>query len=478
MNDLFYKPADAWAADFIPFYWNGEYRLFYLLDWRDHERHGEGTPWYQISTRDFVHFTEHGQMLPRGTQEQQDLYVFTGSVIEANGQFHIFYTGHNPHFRKAGRPEQAVMHAVSDDLLHWRKVPEDSFCAPTARFEPHDWRDPFVFWNEEAGEWWMLLAARLQTGPSRRRGCTALCASQDLKTWEMREPFWSPGLYFTHECPDLFQMGGWWYLVFSEFSDRCVTRWRKSRSLQGPWTAPENDTFDGRAFYAAKTASDGWRRFVFGWNPTREGEKDYRPWQWGGNLVVHEIVQEANGDLSVRAPASVEAAFCRETPCRFQPRIGPCEIEGNHIQLIAPGSFACASAGPLPERCRIETTVTFAPNTRGGGLMLRADDDLEAAYYVRLEPGRNRLVFDSWPRPGDLPFMVELERPLALAPRKPVELKVFVEGTVCEVYADDRIALSARMYNLPQGDWGVFVSEGAADFRPVTLYVTQEERQE
>src|ERR1051326_4692312 len=106
MTNFFYKPENAWAADFIPFYKDGRFRLFYLLDWRDPANHGEGTPWYQISATDFCHFTEHGEMLPRGTREEQDLYVFTGSVIEAEGRFHIFYTGHNPHFRAQGRPEQ------------------------------------------------------------------------------------------------------------------------------------------------------------------------------------------------------------------------------------------------------------------------------------------------------------------------------------------------------------------------------------
>jgi beta-fructofuranosidase len=182
VTNFFYKPMGAWAADFIPFYKDGRYRLFYLHDWRNAKDYGEGTPWYQISTSDFAHFTEHGMMLRRGSQDEQDLYVFTGSVIEARGQYHIFYTGHNGYFRKQNKPEQGVMHAVSDDLLTWRKVPADTFFAPQDHYEMHDWRDPFVFWNEEAGEYWMLLAARLKTGPSRRRGCTALCASKDLKT--------------------------------------------------------------------------------------------------------------------------------------------------------------------------------------------------------------------------------------------------------------------------------------------------------
>ena len=469
MREFFYRPEGAWAADFIPFYRQGRFRLFYLHDWRDPERRGEGTPWWQVSTTDFQHFVEHGEMLARGGKDEQDLYVFTGSIIEAGGLYHIYYVGHNRYYPDQGKAREAVMHAVSRDLLHWQKVPEDTFYAPTDMYEPHDWRDPFVFWNEEAGEYWTLLAARLKTGPSRRRGCTALCASKDLKTWEVREPFWAPGLYFTHECPDLFRMGDWWYLVYSEFSQGCLTRYRMSRSLAGPWLAPENDSFDGRAYYAAKTASDGRRRYLFGWNPTREGETDDGRWQWGGNLVVHEVFQQLDGTLAVRTPQSVERAFATPLPLQLRPGLGDCRIDGNAVEVVAPGAFACAMAGTLPERCRLAGTVEFNEGTRGCGLMLRVSEDLEQAYYIRLEPGRNRLVFDSWPRRGDLPFLAELERPLALTPGRPVEIQVLIEGTVCEVYAGGTVAMSTRLYNLKAGNWGLFVSEGSARFTDVAV---------
>jgi beta-fructofuranosidase len=101
--------------------------------------------------------------------------------------------------------------------------------------------------------------------------------------------------------------------------------------------------------------------------------------------------------------------------------------------------------------------------------MLRASDDLEEAYYVRLEPGRQRLVLDSWPRPGDVPFMVELERPIRLTPKNSVELKIFLDGSVCEVYADSKVAMSARLYNRYTGDWGLFVNEGSVRFRNIKL---------
>ncbi len=334
-------------------------------------------------------------MLARGTAEDQDLYVFTGSVVEGEGQYHIFYTGHNPHLAQRGVPMEAIMHAVSDDLMTWRKVPGEKLFAPPAIYEPDDWRDPFVFWNEEAHEYWMLVAARLKSGPSHRRGCTALCASKDLKHWEVREPFWAPGLYSVHECPDLFRMGDWWYLVFSEGSELTATHYRMSRSLQGPWLAPANNTFDCRSFYAAKTASDGRQRYLFGWDATRENQKDKQRWRWGGNLVVHELVQEADGSLGVKAPESVDRAFATTTAMKFRPGVGHTEIIPNGVEIIAPGSFGCSPAGPMPSRCKIEATIEFVEGTRACGVMLRVSPDLDSAYYLRFEPARNRLVFDS-----------------------------------------------------------------------------------
>jgi beta-fructofuranosidase len=469
MSSPFYKPDGAWAADFIPFWWEGTYHLFFLLDWRDRQGHGEGTPWYRVSTRDFVTFREHGEMLARGTVDEQDLYVFTGSVVEAGGTFHIFYTGHNPHFRKAGKPEQGVMHAVSTDLDHWRKIPEHTFNAPGEGYEPHDWRDPFVFWNEDKHEYWMLLAARRVTGPSRRRGCTALCASRDLAHWEAREPFWSPGMYFTHECPDIFRVADWWYLVYSTFTERHATHYRMSRSLGGPWLVPENDSFDGRAFYAAKTAGDGTRRFVFGWNPSREGERDRGSWQWGGTLAVHEIEQQADGTLTVKAPDTVADSFGSAVPARFLSGLGRWKADGTAVILGSSDSWSCASAGAVPQKCRISATVSFAKTTQSCGLMLRTSPDLESGYYVRLEPARRSVVFDSWPRPGDEPHWGGLERPLALEADRAHRLMIIMDCSVCEVYVDDRIAMSTRLYDHATGGWGVFVSEGEATFRDVGI---------
>ncbi|MBI3830531.1 MAG: GH32 C-terminal domain-containing protein [Planctomycetes bacterium] len=471
---IFYRPEESVAADFIPFFHDGTYHLFYLRDWRNKERHGEGTPWFHLVTRDFVRFEDWGEALARGTEAEQDLYVFTGCALQAQGRFHIFYTGHNPHFRKSGKPEQAVMHATSDDLRTWTKQTQDTFYAP-GLLEPHDWRDPFVYWDERFNAYGMLLAARKTSGPERNRGITALVTSLDFKTWTPREHFWAPDAYFTHECPDLFRIGEWRYLVYSTFSERCVTHYRKSRSLSGPWLLPDaadgGDTFDGRAFYAAKTAGDGRRRFAFGWLPTRDGEKDDGGFQWGGNLVVHELAQDAAGNLSVRAPEEVLASFGMPKPFMRASVLGAWDWNAAKAaaNCDATSRFSATILGDLPDEALLETTITCSPDCAGAGLLLRADANLDSYYQVRLEPARQRVVVDRWKRAGDQPFM--LERPVHLPVGAPVRLRVLVDGTCLVAYVNERVALSCRMYQRLGAQWGLFATEGRAAFEGLALRV-------
>jgi beta-fructofuranosidase len=315
----------------------------------------------------------------------------------------------------------------------------------------------------------MLLAARRPSGPSRHRGCIALAAGTDLQTWEVRDPFWAPDEWFTHECPDCFRIGDWWYVVFSTFSDRSVTHYRMARSLAGPWLCPPNNTFDSRAFYAAKTAGDDNERFVFGWLPTRAGDRDEGGWQWGGNLVAHRVIQQPDGSLSVRAPETVLAAFDRPVALEPRPVLGNWDIAGGTFHAPAVGRFSAVTLGHMPQECLLEADVTFGEWTCGCGLLLRVGEGAETYYQVRLEPANQRVVTDRWPRAGDQPVM--LERPLRMLPGQPVHLRAIADGTCLVVYADDVVALSCRMYDLPDGDWGLFATEGDVQFSGVYLRV-------
>lgn len=463
--NVFYKPADGFVGDVIPFYWEGVYHAFYLKAPLPPQRNGaDGTPYAHLASKDLVHWEELPLAIQPGPPGSPDaVSCFTGSVIERNGVFHLFYTGY-----PGENQPQTVCRATSGDLQNWRKDRRNPIIEADPRwYEAIDWRDPFPFWNEEAQEYWMLLAAREKEGPTNRRGCIALMTSPDLERWEVRPPFWSPRLYYTHECPDLFQWGDDWALVYSTFSERQVTHYRISESLQGPWLAPTNDTFDGRAFYAAKTAGDGKRRFAFGWNPTREGETDDGGWQWGGAMVVHELGEAHDGGFRVSPLPELEAIFTQSEPIDFQAHFGEWQASGSSYTVRADDHFAACTLGELPPSALIQVDIACQPQTRGCGLLLRCDPNMEGYYQVRWEPGRQRVVFDRWPRPGDQPFM--LERPLQTLAGTPLRLKVFMDGTIAVVYLNDSVALNCRAYDHSGGQLGFFVSEGGASFEGLSI---------
>lgn len=471
MSNIFYKPEDAYVGDFIPYYEEGEFKLFYLHGWRENYDISRDIGWFLLSTKDFLSFKEHGACKIQGG---------TGSIIKKDEIYHMFYC-------EFPENRQIACHAVSNDLLKWTKIPEDSFGPDEDIYEPTDWRDPHVFWNEEAKEYWMLIAARVK-GPSNRKGGIALCVSKDLKDWEVKEPLYAPNIHVSaHECPDIFKIGDWWYLIYSAYTDKFATFYRMSKSPNGPWITPEVDTFDGRAFYAAKSGTDGSNFYIFGWNPTKTDNifkwnpeaysgNDYNTWDWGGNLVVHQLVQQADGTLYVKVPDTIDKKFSKQIVQSFVPVIGQWSINDNNLSTSSKYSFSCVLGGDLPRVCKLGGKLKYKPNTKAFGLVLRADKSVDRAYYFRLEPHRNRVVFSSHIMQSEeggktLPYEVEIERPINLVPDTEYEVKVFVEDTICEFYIDNKVALSTRIYDIEAGKWGVFVSEGEADFKALNLSV-------
>jgi beta-fructofuranosidase len=461
--NFFYKPAPGVVGDAIPYYFDGRYHVFYLRDYRDAESYGAGYGWSHVSTIDFVNFEDHGEALSKGGADEQDLHVATGAVFtDDSGKHHIFYTGINPGFRNASRRHQAILHATSDDLVTWTKIREEVLYADESIYERHDWRDPFVFKHPDSGRYTMLVTARARHGSAFRRGCTGLLTSDDLGHWQVEEPFYAPGRYYGHECPDLFQLGEWYYLVFSEYTRPGVTggltRYVMSRSIDGPWVAPSDNQFDNRAFYAAKTAGSGTRRFVFGWNPTKSGSADDGEWEWGGCLSVHEVRQNDDGTLSVRMPTEAHSAFGDPMPVRLEVGDSDWKAQGGSYRGESPYAYSAAFGQTMPSTYVLEGELTFDRGAGEAGVLLGVDSEADAGYFLRFNPDRRALQFGKvgGSRPSHVDHMPELDRPLEIRAGTPLRFRIVVDKSAIVAYVDDRTALSGRMYTAALGRSGVF----------------------
>ena len=486
MGNILFRPPKSYVGDVIPFYEDGTYYLFFLNDTRKSERPADMTAWNLVTTQDFVTYRHMGTVLPAGKIDEPDNCCYTGSVFKAGAcDYHMFYTAHNNYseaFMENGHPIQTVMHATSNDLLNWEKHPA-RFGGDSARYSRLDWRDPFVYFNPEEGCYNMLLAARHADGSFRRGGCVLKCRSNDLWNWSVGEPLYDPQKYFAHECPDLFFMNGWWYLAYSTFTERFATHYRMSRSINGPWLAKDEDTWDARAFYAAKTAGDGKCRYAFGWIPTRSGRTDSGRYEWGGNLCVHELVQRSDGVLNVRMPDPIVRAFSNVVSPRPSAHTGDVEDAGGIWRLRARERDAYLIFDELPRQCIIEARVALEERAHSFGVDLNVSRDLDDGYLFRFEPFYNRLVFDRWPRAplsddcaeqhylgGDIPFQVELERPLCFNGVSEINIRLLIEDDMAVCYANDAVALSARVYNLlPNRRWALFVSDGSISVHGLRL---------
>ena len=481
MKKLFYQPKDAWVGDLIPYWEDGTFYGFYLHDPRIKDKeYAEETTWHLVTTKDFVNLDYKGESIRRGADDRPNKNAYTGSVIkDSNGIYHAFYTAYNEKFKINGKSIQSVMQATGSDLEHLETMEDFLFVADGVLYEEFDWRDPFVFWNEEDGCYWMLLASRLKDSGALRGGCIALCKSKDLINWSYEKPFYATQMYVTMECPEVFRMGEYWYLVYSTFSDCFTTHYRIAKSLDGPWMIPEDDVFDTRADYAIKTASDGEHRYAFGWIASKYGNCDFGPWEWGGTMVFHELVQDqATGALKVKVIPGVRDYYTKENEIT-QITSYNCELykEKNAVDVMS--QTLGAGLYEIPHDCFSIELDVHVEQAHEFGIALHVDKDMEQGYFLRMNPRKKEMAWDMWPRDhqgkyqwqikGDVPYQIETAR--RLPEGTDYHILIIREEDICIVYINDEVVMSTRMYDHKDGYAGVYVVQGCVKISNFKLKV-------
>lgn len=448
---LYYQYPETWFGDCMPFGKGNDYYLFHQRDTRKPGPFGEPFGWDLATTSDFVHYKDYGVAVPRGGDDEQDQFIFAGSVFEGEGQFHIFYTGYNRDYPALGKPSQVLMHAVSSDLIHWEKTNDKLTFTPQDGYDPDDWRDPFVFRDEGKGEYVLILGARLKGPKTQQTGRTVKFTSSNLKDWKFEGDFWAPGLFVMHEMVDLFKIGDWWYHVVTEYSDRSKMVYRMSRSIDGPWLTPKDDAFDGRAYYAGRTFSLNGHRILFGWVPTKENEDDKNNFEWGGTFVAHEVYQRPDGTLGVKIPESVWNSFVNRTAHE--------NISISSIDKVTEKELFNTCGDILS----FETNIRFGEGTRRFGIRVNSNVETQQSYQFAFQVNENRFVFEKYPNwPWFSCMNIGLERPLDLVPGKNYNIRIIIDDTIATLYVDG-VALNTRMYSKPGDSISLFVDEGTIE---------------
>lgn len=475
---LRFRPNDEDIfADSIPYYYNGEYHIFYLRGKEKSTRWPRWkTCWSHIKSTDLVNWEQLPNALEIGEQRFPDGGAcFTGSCIERNGVFHIFYTGYHP-----GHPDgrEQILHATSDDLVHFTKDPGYvPVLAPDGKtyLPGNDWRDPSVFWCEEEQQYWMLITSNRvgQNLPYVRSGITGVAKSPDLTHWTLTDPIYQPLGYPALEVNELYRIGDWWYLMFTTFKGR--TEYRMGRSPYGPWLCPQFPEVDmSTHFYAGKSLFDGKRRLIFGWCGTLMDGIDSPVVQWGGNMLTPRHVRQAgNGELRFEYPNEFKNQL-RLAPVSPQARYGEWNIGEGFIQCDSRHAFSAAvlpnSKGDFALRLKMKCHEGYGKL----GVAIHCDERLSQCYYINLDTGKNQLEITHFGY-ADEPHGVSdacptISRPIVaqgMGSREVEELLIIKKDSVVEIFLDDGVTATLRCAEIPDGDIALFCEYVNASFTDV-----------
>ena len=448
MQSTYYKPYAGYVGDVMPFYdpVNKDFKVFYLQDFRPNP---EGTyhPIWAVTTKNGASYESLGECVPCGSLDEQDAALGTGSAIYCaeSKRYYLYYTGERYAPRmKEGDNMQAVLRAYSADGKTWTKDPSFILRGNDYGYDSRDFRDPLL--RHDTDGYHMYIATR-----KGGKGTIAEFVSDDCKAWTCAGDFMNMMWDRFYECPDIFQMGEWWYLVYSEQSGfmRRV-QYFKGKTLDdlkactagdaGIWPDDHEGFLDSRGMYAGKTASDGTNRYLWGWVPTRKGNNtlnvgdDKEEPEWGGNLVCHRIYQHADGSLTL-APIDAVAAKYTQTQ-NASDRL----LYHNHLQM----------------------TVTTENADDDFGISLVCSEDTAFTMRVHAESAtRRKINFETEGKYTGCTFIGWIDGYMFDTPADNVyHVDVFTDNSVVTFYLSDSngkpIAnYTNRIYGIARNQWRV-----------------------
>lgn len=458
-NSIFPASVEGFVGDTMPFYSDGKFNVFYLADQRNGKQGYH--PWALIQTENFSSFDDKGVVINYGDSvESQDIALGTGSVIKDNsGVYHAFYTGHNDTFE----PKEAVMHATSKDMENWEKIPADTFTSG-GNYSANDFRDPYVFYSEEEDCYEMLVTTR-----ANNMGVIARFSSKDLSKWKDEGVFFENdlGSDSNMECPTLLEYKGKWYLSFSDQWPLRETHYRVADKWNGPFEKPKQDVFDGNGFYAGRMETDGEKLYVVGWNGTKKNHTDSEDYDWGGNLVCHELKQTKNGNLVPVLNTDVQALLNHEialNPIKMTDSVK----EEKDVLKFSGNQYEVVGYDRIMGSYLFQTTIKDFDKKGMFGFCFNNNTENVGNTNIVFNAANSRIEFYNTSDIMESTAQSYIDYDIAGCDE--LQVSILISDGVVVMYVNDEVAFTSRMY-LSQGmEWGLFSINSKVNFEATKLY--------
>lgn len=437
-------------GDVMPFYDNGKMNIFFL------NGSTSGGLFYHpinlIVSEDNVHYENKGTVLPYTKDASSiEAALGTGSVYkDDNGLYHFYYTGHNSSSTSGLPYYEGICHATSSDLINWNKISDDLFYGTH-----NDFRDPFVY--KYNNEYCMIVTTN--TGS---KGVLALYKSTDLSNWTYDSIFYEQADTYNMECPSIVNYDGYWYLFFSEQGEERVTRYRYKKNYADEWMTPNEDKIDTQGFYAGRAllGKDN-RFFIYGWCAEKQYEWDAGNFDWGGNLICHELDSLANGQLLVKPPKEYNAIINHE--------VGYYQSNGKYINSIRKnGEYEFESLSENVTHLSFNITI----KDTSGYLLLnfgREEHKLSATGFV-FDFSNGKLIFKN-----DINSLTDLGndqlvRNYNFQANKTYVIDMYIDGNIAMLYINKSIGMTTRMYLMPVHEFAFILQEADIKIASIKFY--------
>ena len=417
-----FLPPANWMNDpngFIQ--WKGRSHLFY-----QHNPYGPlwgNMHWGHATSDDLVHW-EHQPIALAPTPGACDKDgVYSGCIVDHGGVPTAIYTG--------VRPECQCLATSRDGLLTWEKHPANPVLAAPPEGFDDGFRDPWV-WRE--GDDWLMVVGGGRKGIG---GALPLYRSRDLVRWEYLHSLFegiSRESGRMWECPFFFPLGDKYVLVVHPIPvGRAI--WFSGSYTHRRFIPEARGTLDfaHHDFYATHFLRDDRGRWIMvAWLREARGNEAQSAAGWSGALSLPRVVSLSSDGRLVQQPVpeleklrgrhfrAADVDLTNQTPELMS------EVEGDCLEIVA--RMVSRQAEPV-------------------GLKLRRSPDGQEETKIVFDPWAGTLTVDRSRSSLDRSVALSPQvAPLRLAPGEPLDLRVFVDRSIVEVFANGGFSLTTRVY--------------------------------
>lgn len=442
-------------------YWNGRYHLFYIFQpksasiWDSYYGH--------VSSADLVHWRYHPTALAPNPGDP-DRGIFSGNAfINKDGEATILYHG-----VKAGN---CIATSSDPNLDHWVKLASNPIVKSPKKgdpdhgkyssWDPHGWLDGDTYYAIFGGKKATLFQA------------------DNLEEWEFVGDFLNNDMpnvepFEDISCPDFFKLGDKWMLL-------CISHSIGARYYLGEYKDNkfypdyhERMNWGGGACFAPESMLDHkGRRIMWAW------AIDSR-FRWENH---EEIIENVGWSGTMTLPRVLSLGD--DGMLRIQPVEELQILRSNHY-MQENISVAANSAMDMPDiqGDAFELEAVIEPGNAGEfGITIRRSPDGEEETRIFYDAAKKNLVIDVEKSTLDTSITYEKyifkdegqkeitrqEAPFEFPSGEDVKFHIFADRSIVEVFVNDRICLTQRIYPTRDDSKGIMLFANGGDMEVKAL---------